>query len=428
MAIVLTVVLVWASFGPLAGATLWESFVPREQGDDLRTVAAFGAATVMGLATAWRKAAPVASAVVVYLGALAHLLVGVPFLPVDVLVLLALYSVTVHSSATAHRLAIAGALAGSVALPLGMAAVSLVPGGAMLAIGLATAGMSAGTWGLGLLRRASVLDAARAAELRRLELAEREREARMAVTTERTRIAREMHDVVAHTLSVVIAQADGGRYAAAQDPAAAERALATIAEMGRGALADIRRILGVLRDESATTPALVPQPVDDDLDRLVQSMRDVGLEISIVRVGEARPLPAGAGLMLYRIAQEALTNVLKHAGPAAVVILHLRWTTDRVVLMVDDDGRGAAATSDGKGQGLVGMRERAGVLGGTVEAGPRRGGGFRVRVDLPVGGAAGGTAATGATTTPGGTTDQREAASGAGTTVPGEPTPDRVEP
>ncbi|MGO1562145.1 MAG: DUF7134 domain-containing protein, partial [Actinomycetaceae bacterium] len=147
----LTIVLVWVSFGPLAGATLWESFVPRDAGDDLRTVAAFGAALGMGLATAWRKVAPVGSAVVVYLGALAHLLLGVPFLPVDVLVLLALYSVTVHGSVTAHRLAIAGALAGAVALPVGMAAVSLVPGGAMLAIGLAAAGMSAGTWGLGLL-------------------------------------------------------------------------------------------------------------------------------------------------------------------------------------------------------------------------------------------------------------------------------------
>ncbi|MGO1834650.1 MAG: ATP-binding protein, partial [Actinomycetaceae bacterium] len=231
-----------------------------------------------------------------------------------------------------------------------------------------------------------------------------------------------------------------------QDPAAAERALATIAEMGRGALADIRRILGVLRDESATTPALVPQPVDDDLDRLVQSMRDVGLGISIVRVGEARPLPAGAGLMLYRIAQEALTNVLKHAGPAATVIVHLRWTADRVILMVDDDGRGAAATTDGKGQGLVGMRERAGVLGGTVQAGPRRGGGFRVRVDLPVGGAAGGQPAPAGSTAPNGTaapegaTDpagpaasgETPAQAGApapnGTAAPGEPSPDKVDP
>ena len=212
-------------------------------------------------------------------------------------------------------------------------------------------------------------------------------EAELAAAAERARIAREMHDVVAHTLSVVVAQADGGRFAARTDPDAAQRTLDTIAEVSRSALTEMRALLGVLRDSDGEA-AMGPQPSLDDIPALVGAMRDGGLAVSYVTTGTPRPLPIGAGLTLYRVTQEAVTNVLKHAGPAATAFVQLTWEADAVVLTVSDDGRGAAARNDGSGTGITGMRERVALFGGTLNAGPRAGGGFLVRARLPLGGPA----------------------------------------
>ncbi|WP_084079326.1 sensor histidine kinase [Demequina sp. NBRC 110057] len=210
-----------------------------------------------------------------------------------------------------------------------------------------------------------------------------EAERALAAADERARIAREMHDVVAHTLSVVVAQADGGRFAAKSDPAKAAHTLETIADVSRAALTEMRALLGLLRigDEDA---ALGPQPSIDDIPALVAATRDGGLDCSFVTTGAPRTLPIGAGLALYRIAQEGLTNVLKHGGPAAKAFVQLTWEADAVVLTVSDDGRGAGARDDGDGQGLAGMKERATVFGGTLSAGPRAGGGFVVKARLPL--------------------------------------------
>jgi len=208
-------------------------------------------------------------------------------------------------------------------------------------------------------------------------------EAELAAAAERARIAREMHDVVAHTLSVVVAQADGGRFAAKTDPAAAQRTLDTIAEVSRHALTEMRALLGLLREGDGTA-AMGPQPSLDDIPVLVSGMRDGGLNVSFVTTGTPRPLPIGAGLTLYRVAQEALTNVLKHAGPGPTAYVQLTWEPDEVTLAVSDDGRGAAARSDGSGTGITGMHERVVVFGGTLSAGPRAGGGYIVRARLPL--------------------------------------------
>ena len=254
----------------------------------------------------------------------------------------------------------------------------------------------------GLVRRArrEAIDALRD-KTRRLEI-ERDQEAQIATAAERARIAREMHDIVAHSLSVIIAQADGGRYAAEQDATAAERSLTTIAETGRAALADMRRLLGVLRppepgsgERSPRTtrpPAtgdpgiadLTPQPQVDDVADLVAHVRASGVRASLVRMGMPRPLPPGTGLTVYRICQESLTNVLKHAGPEPTATVLLQWMPASLVLEVTDDGRGAAAEADGAGQGVLGMRERAAMLGGTLTVGPRPGGGYRVRAEIPI--------------------------------------------
>jgi signal transduction histidine kinase len=206
-----------------------------------------------------------------------------------------------------------------------------------------------------------------------------------ALAEERTRISREMHDIVAHSLSVMIAQADGGRYAAATNPQAAIGALEAIARTGRDALGDMRGIVRVLRDGPEDQGVeLRPAPHVRDLEVLVAETRQAGLGVTLVRVGEPRYLPPGVGAALQRIAQEALTNVMKHAGPGAAATVTERWLADRIELAVADDGRGASAVGDGEGHGLIGMRERAEMLGGTLRAGPGPTGGFLVTARLPL--------------------------------------------
>ncbi|WP_210651207.1 sensor histidine kinase [Nocardioides sp. SYSU D00065] len=216
----------------------------------------------------------------------------------------------------------------------------------------------------------------------RAEQAERmaEREVELAARDERSRIAREMHDVVAHGLSVIVIQADGARYAAAKDPDVAVGTLETISSTGRGALTEMRRLLGLLRDGET---GVAPQPGLDDVRHLVEEARAAGTRVEAELPEELPDVPDGVALAAYRIVQEALTNVRKHAGPSAAV--QVRVSVGRAVeVEVRDDGRGAAAPSDGRGLGLVGMRERAAAHGGTLEAGPAAGGGFVVSARLPL--------------------------------------------
>jgi signal transduction histidine kinase len=237
-------------------------------------------------------------------------------------------------------------------------------------------------WALGNLRRARVQRLAALEERARLLELERDQEMRLAAQTERARIARELHDVVAHSLSVVIAQADGGRYAGKDDPAAATGALEAIAATGRQALTDMRALLGVLREGGGQEYA--PQPDVGAVPALVEDVRVSGLDVDLIVEGAPRPMPAGPQLAAYRIVQESLTNVLKHAGPAARAWVRLHWRDDALELSVLDDGRGAGAPDgDGNGQGLTGMHERARLHGGRLEAGPRAGGGFGVHAALP---------------------------------------------
>ena len=216
----------------------------------------------------------------------------------------------------------------------------------------------------------------------RAEQAERmaEREVELAARDERSRIAREMHDVVAHGLSVIVVQADGARYAAAKDPDVAVGTLETISAAGREALTEMRRLLGLLREGDT---GVAPQPGLDDVRHLVDEARAAGTRVEADLPDPVPEVPDGIALAAYRIVQEALTNVRKHAGPDATV--DVRVAVDRgVAIDVRDDGRGAAAHAEGRGLGLVRMRERAAVHGGTLEAGPASGGGFAVSARLPL--------------------------------------------
>jgi signal transduction histidine kinase len=238
----------------------------------------------------------------------------------------------------------------------------------------------AATWLFALLlaRRSRRVHAAeeRAAQLER----DQQERAQAAVAEERSRIARELHDVIAHSVSVMTVQAGAARTLLPEDPDRAMAPLLAVEETGRQALAEMRRLLGILREDNA--PALAPQPGLSELPALAESVRHAGLPVEVSVEGEPRPLPAGVDLTAYRIVQEALTNTLKHAGPTRASVV-VRYDRDAVVLSVIDDGRISTA-ADGSGHGLIGMRERVGLYGGELHAGPGANGGFVVSARLPV--------------------------------------------
>ncbi|MFD4173339.1 MULTISPECIES: sensor histidine kinase [Streptomyces] len=227
----------------------------------------------------------------------------------------------------------------------------------------------------------------RAARLER----EREAQSKVAVAAERARIARELHDVVAHNVSVMVVQADGAAYVMDAAPDQAKQALETISSTGRQALAEMRRLLGVLRTGDAPESGeYVPQPDVEQIEDLVAQVRQTGLAVDFKVEGTPRPLPSGVELTAYRVVQEALTNTRKHGGPDAGASVRLVYFDDGLGLLIEDDGRGAAhelyedGGADGAGHGMIGMRERVGMVGGTLDAGPRPGGGFRISALLPL--------------------------------------------
>lgn len=212
----------------------------------------------------------------------------------------------------------------------------------------------------------------------------REAEARRAAVEERNRIAREMHDVVAHSLGLMIVQAEAGPVVVPRDPDRAVAAFDTISATGKSALSEMRRLLGVLRDDpDGVGPDRSPQRGADGIPDLVQSMREAGLDVHLHQQGQLVDLPAAVDLSAYRIVQEALTNVLKHAGPARVDI-RIAQRESALDIEISDDGLGGQAERATDGKGLIGMRERVGLVGGQLSVGPGEGGGWTVHACLPL--------------------------------------------
>jgi signal transduction histidine kinase len=246
-------------------------------------------------------------------------------------------------------------------------------------------GMIAAAVGLGLYsatRRAYLDELHDRAE--RLER-ERDRQGELSAAAERARIAREMHDIVAHHLTVMVALSDGAIAASTASPQRAADVMREVSATGRRALQDTRRLLGVLHKHSDDDAEDALQPVPDlaELDVLIERVRAAGLATSLEVKGAATEVPAGVQLTVYRLVQEALTNTLKHAGPGARAAVRLEYTADELRVDIDDDGAGAAAPVPvGVGSGLVGMQERVHAYGGDVESGPRRDGGWRVSARL----------------------------------------------
>ena len=230
--------------------------------------------------------------------------------------------------------------------------------------------LSALSWVIGYVvynhRRRTAELVERAARLER----EQATEARAAVAEERARIAREMHDVVAHSLSVMVVQAEAAEAMLEVDPERAHRPLAAVQDTGRAALTDLRRMLGALRQGDADGPDMAPQPGLAGLEALADHVRDAGLPVDLRVEGDPRPLPPGIDLSAYRIVQEGLTNVLKHAGPARAEVV-VSYGPGEIALRVTDDGVGPPGDGRNGGHGLVGMRERVAVYGGELTAGPR---------------------------------------------------------
>ena len=217
----------------------------------------------------------------------------------------------------------------------------------------------------------------------RAEKAEREREQRAqeAAREERGRIARELHDVIAHSVSVMVVQAGAAEEVLRQAPERALEPIRAVQDTGRQALAEMARLLGILRRDGEEL-GLAPQPGLDDLETLVEQTRRAGLPVDLRVEGTPRPVPLGADLSAYRIVQEALTNARKHAGEARATVT-VRYGTEALEIEVADDGSGSG-NGDGGGHGLVGMRERVALFGGELHAGPQAGGGFRVHARLPL--------------------------------------------
>ncbi|WP_433161655.1 sensor histidine kinase [Kribbella sp. CA-247076] len=312
-------------------------------------------------------------------------LIGADLMPANVGLLVALYAISVYGEVRYSRIALGiGGLGVLMAVSRYWSSSDWKQQVTMM---VALGALVFGVWAIGERRRTRGLYVVqleeRAAQLER----DRDREAKLAVSNERTRIAREIHDVVAHGLSIMIVQADGGLYAADQSPEQAKKALATIGDTGRASLTEMRKMLGLLKQDEQreldpNQPR--PQPGVSSLPELIDNVRDAGLTVEYDVTGEPRELPALLGLTAYRIVQEGLTNTLKHAGPGARTSVRLDFGREMLTVVVTDDGRGAGvAPSTDPGHGLVGMRQRASISGGTVNAGPKAGGGYEVIAKLP---------------------------------------------
>jgi len=238
-------------------------------------------------------------------------------------------------------------------------------------------------WGLGTLVALLIVRRIVWDREQRAEIAERERDVagREAVVEERARIARELHDVIAHNVSMIVVQAGAERRVLADGSASTHEVLQTIEQIGRSALTEMRRLLGMLRSDDDN--ALAPQPGLEDVARLVTQVREAGLPVDLRIDGERRELPVGIELSAYRIVQEALTNALKHAGEAHAAV-RIRYGDDSLELEIIDDGAGDGSRAVGGGHGLVGMRERVALYGGRFDASRNPAGGFVVRVKLPI--------------------------------------------
>lgn len=346
----------------------------------------------LALVVALRRKMPERMLILATLMGIAQMIANIQIIPGDFAMLVIVYTVAARDSPRwARSLALVGGLLAAPLSQLLWPPEGSVSTTARIFLTIVLAVPFALAWVLGdSIRTRRAYFAQLEERAMRLER-EREAQSKVAVAAERARIARELHDVVAHNVSVMVVQADGAAYVLDAAPDQARQALETISTTGRQALAEMRRLLGVLRTgDDPESGEYVPQPDVRQIEDLVEHVRKAGLTVDFKIEGTARPLPSGVELTAYRIVQEALTNTRKHGGPDVGASVRLVYFDDGLGLLVEDDGRGSAhelyedGGVDGQGHGLIGMRERIGMVGGTLDAGPRPGGGFRISALLPL--------------------------------------------
>ena len=359
--------------------TLWYVWDECEDGCDPPAVAA-GLVLATTLPLVWRRRHPLTVGLVTGLATAAYGFARYPDLAMPIAIggVVGMYSVAAWGG---RRAAV---VSGWIAVVVLVIVLSLPRADSDVVDAAFVSLLLAGAWVLGdraRVQRALAAELAeRAARLEREQAAE----ARRAVAEERTRIARELHDVVAHHVSMMVVQAEAGPVAVERDPARAAGAFEAIAATGRQALVEMRRLLGVLRGDGEPAPSLAPQPGLAQVPSLVEQVGRAGLEVELVVEGQETPLPAGIDLSAYRIVQEALTNAIRHGGEGRARVL-VRYGERDLDLRVWNEGRPAQGDGSPSGRGLLGMKERAALFGGELHAGPAGAGGFTVLARLPIG-------------------------------------------
>ena len=358
--------------------TLWYVWDECEDGCDPPAVAA-GLVLATTLPLVWRRRHPLTVGLVTGLATAAYGFARYPDLAMPIAIggVVGMYSVAAWGG---RRAAV---VSGWIAVVVLVIVLSLPRADSDVVDAAFVSLLLAGAWVLGdraRVQRALAAELAeRAARLEREQAAE----ARRAVAEERTRIARELHDVVAHHVSMMVVQAEAGPVAVERDPARAAGAFEAIAATGRQALVEMRRLLGVLRGDGEPAPSLAPQPGLAQVPSLVEQVGRAGLEVELVVEGQETPLPAGIDLSAYRIVQEALTNAIRHGGEGRARVL-VRYGERDLDLRVWNEGRPAQGDGSPSGRGLLGMQERAHLFGGELRAGPAPEGGFTVHARLPI--------------------------------------------
>ncbi|GAA0498662.1 sensor histidine kinase [Streptomyces stramineus] len=347
--------------------------VPRAPDVPPATWPSYGMTTLAVVPLLWRTRAPLLSLFSITVAGLAYLPMDGPGQPLPYNPLVALFTVAAQAGVWQRRVTLC------LGLPLIVVSTALHTNTAREY--LSSFFLFGMVYALGVLARTrqayTKAVEARAAELERAQQAEAER----AAERERARIAREMHDILSHAVSLMIVQAEAGPLVVRSDPDRAEQAFDAIAEAGRDSMVQLRRMLGVLKDGPDATRS--PQPTLSGLDALVAEVRRTGLDVRLRREGQVRQLAPDAQVTVYRVVQEALTNVIKHAR-AQTVSVRLLWRPDGLTVTVVDDGTGGRGGPGGDGRGLVGIRERAAAHGGRASAGPLPDGrGYRVALELP---------------------------------------------
>ena len=371
----------------LSVATLFVFHGTTTDGTTVLIIVTFSAFLTLPLA--FRRTHTVRAGGVLVVLFVAQALVGFPLIPANVSLLVIVHALAFYAPRWASIAGLLTAYAGAIIAFLLYDSMLFVSDMNVLMramVWLLTVALITSAWLLGNVQRSRrALVGELIERARRLEY-EHEQERALAAAEERARIAREMHDIVAHSLSVIITQADGASYAATARPEIATETLTTISGTARDSLAEMRRLLGVLRHDEVVSTR--PTPDIASISGLVADLERTGLHVTLTMSdGDAsrRRLPKGAELAIYRVVQEALTNVIKHAGPRVRADVVLAWETDGMLAEVIDDGRGAGAdpAPTGSGHGIRGMQERVSVYGGTLVAQPKLGGGFAVHAWIP---------------------------------------------